>query len=239
MQRKYLFFSFALVLIMMLTGCVNSGSAPQGVNRGTLTGTVVDSSSGLSLWSGQASIAGKKAQISGGKFEIKNIPFGTHTLTVAKPHYQDKKIQVTIDGRSTAVEVKLQCVYSQGHLDLLARLVHAESRGEPYEGQVAVAASILNRVLHRNYPNTLYGVIMQRDSRGYAQYSPVDDGSINNAAGQSAKDAVKDALAVWDPAQGATGFFAPAKVPNRRNWVWQQVPIVQIGNHLFFKAQID
>jgi N-acetylmuramoyl-L-alanine amidase len=50
---------------------------------------------------------------------------------------------------------------------------------------------------------------------------------------------VKDALAGWDPSQGATGFFAPAKVPNRRNWVWQQVPIVQIGNHLFFKAQID
>ena len=230
MQRKYLFFSFALVLIMMLTGCVNSGSAPQGVNGGTLTGTVVDSSSGLSLWSGQASIAGKKAQISGGKFEIKNIPFGTHTLTVAKPHYQDKKIQVTIDGRSTAVEVKLQCVYSQGHLDLFARLVHAESRGEPYEGQVAVAASILNRVLHRNYPNTLYGD-HARDSRCYAQYSPVDDGSINNGWPKCQRCRERCPGMIRPRAQD----FAPAKVPNRRNRL-QQVPIVQIGNHLFSRA---
>jgi len=239
MKRKYLFFSFAMLLILMLSGCVNSGSSPQGMKGGTLSGLVLDSSSGLSLWGGQAAIAGKKVQISGGKFEIKNIPAGTYTLTVSKPHYQEKKIQVTIDGRSSTVEVKMQPIYTKAHLDLFVRLVHAESRGEPYEGQVAVAASILNRVLHRNYPNSLYGVITQRDSRGYAQYSPIDDGSINSPAGQSAKDAVADALAGWDPSQGATGFFAPAKVPNRNNWVWKQTAIVQIGNHLFFRAKID
>jgi N-acetylmuramoyl-L-alanine amidase len=50
---------------------------------------------------------------------------------------------------------------------------------------------------------------------------------------------VWDALVGWDPSQGATGFFAPAKVSNRSNWVWKQVHLVQIGNHLFFRSQID
>lgn len=257
MKRKYIFFSFAILLMLMLTGCSGVGSGigsgggssggsglpqdktPPSTTTGTLVGTVVDSASGLPFWSGQATIAGKTVQVRGGNFEIKNIPTGTHTLTVSKPHYQDQTMQVTIGRNSNVVEVKMNCVYSSAHLDLFARLVFAESKGESYEGQVAVAASILNRVVHRNYPNSLYGVIMQRDSRGYAQYSPIDDGSIHTPAGQSAKDAVRDALAGWDPSQGATGFFAPAKVTNKNNWVWKQVAIVQIGNHLFFRSQID
>jgi spore germination cell wall hydrolase CwlJ-like protein len=243
MKQKYVFFSFSILLMLLLTGCLNSGrpqdGTPPGTVTGTLTGTVIDSTSGLGLWSGQATIAGKTSQISGAQFEIANIPAGTHTLTVTKAHYQDRAIQVQVSRGSSMIEVKMDPLYSAAHLDLFARLVHAESRGEPYEGQVAVAASVLNRVQNRNYPNSLYGVITQRDSRGYAQYSPIDDGSINTPAGQSAKDAVSDALVGWDPSQGATGFFAPAKVPNKNNWVWKQVSIVQIGNHLFFRAQID
>jgi spore germination cell wall hydrolase CwlJ-like protein len=247
MKQRYILFSFAILTLLMLTGCLQTGSSPggtapgtaPGTKTGTIMGNVVDAASGLSLWNGQATLAGKTVQIQEGKFEITGIPVGTHTLLVSKAHYQDQTVQVTISGQASMVEVKMRPVYSAAHLDLLARLVHAESRGESYEGQVAVAASILNRVLHRNYPNSLYGVIMQRDTRGYAQYSPIDDGSINLPAAQSAKDAVWDALAGWDPSQGATGFFAPAKVPNRSNWVWKQIPIVQIGNHLFFKSQID
>ncbi len=243
MKHKHLFFFCAILLMLMLTGCLNSGgqqgSVPAGTVTGNLIGTVVDSTSGLGLWSGQATIAGKTAQISGGQFEIANIPVGTHALTIKKAHYQDRSIQVQVSRGSSTIEVKVAPLYSAAHLDLFARLVHAESRGERYEGQVAVAASVLNRVQHRNYPNSLYGVINQRDSRGYAQYSPIDDGSIKNPAGQSAKDAVWDALAGWDPSQGATGFFAPAKVSNKNNWVWKQVPTLQIGNHLFFRAQID
>jgi hypothetical protein len=247
MKQKYLSFSCVILLMLVLTGCSGSGGSPVGTPPGTppgtvtgsLVGTVVDSASGLAFWNGQATMAGKTVQISGGQFEFSNIPEGTYTLTVSKAHYQDKTIQVQISRGNSVIDVKMEPSYSSAHLDLFARLVHAESRGEPYEGQVAVAASVLNRVRHRNYPNTLYGVITQRDSRGYAQYSPIDDGSINNPAGQSAKDAVRDALAGWDPSQGATGFFAPAKVPNKNNWVWKQVAIVQIGNHLFFRSQVD
>lgn len=235
MKHRYLFFSFALIFLVVLTGCSNSGISQPG----TLTGTVVDSSSGLEFWGGQATVAGKSVQISNGQFQITGIPSGTHTLRVSKPHYHDRVMQVNVRNSGSTVTVQMDSVYSAAHLDLFARLVHAESRGEVYSGQVAVAASILNRVLHHNYPNSLYGVMTERDSRGYAQYSPIDDGSINNPANQNAKDAVQDALVGWDPSQGATGFFAPAKVHNRNNWVWQQVPIVEIGNHLFFRAQID
>ena len=251
MRGRYIFFSCTIVLMLILTGCLGSGSSPGGspgsppggspggTVTGSLTGVVADATSGLPFWSGQAKIAGKKAEISGGQFEVTGIPAGTYTLVVSKPHYQDTTMQVNITNRQLTVEVEMHSAYSAAHLDLLARLVHAESRGETYEGQVAVAASVLNRVRHRNYPSTLYGVITQRDSRGYAQYSPIDDGSINTPAGQNAKKAVWDALVGWDPSQGATGFFAPAKVSNRSNWVWKQVHLVQIGNHLFFRSQID
>lgn len=235
MKHKYVCFSFAILLMLVLTGCSSSGVTQDG----TLTGTVVDSATGLGFWSGQASIGGKTAQIANGQFQIRNIPAGIHKLTISKAHYQDMEMQVHISGRHTTVEVKMQPAYSAAHLDLFARLVHAESRGESYKGQVAVAASVLNRVTHRNYPNSLYGVITQRAAGGYAQYSPIDDGSINIPADQNAKDAVRDALVGWDPSDGATGFFAPAKVPNRNNWVWQQVHMQQIGNHLFFRSRID
>ncbi len=251
MKGKYLFVSLIILLLMSLVGCSSTG-VPSGIpggtpggsqnplpKRGTLSGIVVDAKSGLASWSGQAVVAGQAAEISGGKFEIQGIPEGNHTLTISKPHYRDHTMQVQITDQTTIVNVQMETIYSAAHVDLLARLVRAEAGGEPYVGQVAVAASVLNRVRHQNYPNTLHGVITQRDSRGYAQYSPIDNGAINTPANQNAKNAVSDALAGWDPSQGATGFFAPAKVPNKNNWVWKQVSIVQIGNHLFFRGQID
>lgn len=251
MKRLYLLFIVMAALVW--SGCQVGGSvpiAPGGDNDtggpapsphyGTLTGSVVDDASGLKMWSGRVEIGGKTGQVQGGTFQIENIPVGTHTLRVSRTFYSDKLMQVTISSDTNVVEVRMNSIYSNADLDLFARLVHAESRGEPYRGQVAVAATVLNRVLHRNYPNTLRGVITHRHAPGsYAQYSPIDDGSINIPANQSAKNAVRDALAGWDPSLGSTGFFAPAKVPNRNNWVWQQIPVIDIGNHRFFKARTD
>ena len=233
MKRNYIFFLSAIMIMLLLAGC--GGKASQ---YGTLSGTVVDDASDLNLWNGEATIAGRTAEIIDGQFEMQNIPAGTHNLRVSKAHYHDSTVRVHINNKRNVVEVRMQPNYSDAHLDLFARLVHAESRGEVYEGQVAVAASILNRVKHPNYPNSLHGVITHRTSR-YAQYSPIDDGSINRPASISAKNAVQDALAGWDPSQGATGFFAPAKVHNRRNWVWSQSPTRQVGNHRFFRGQRD
>ena len=120
---------------------------------------------------------------------------------------------------------------SQADIDLFARLVHAESAGEPYLGQVAVAATVLNRVKDSRYPNSLRGVIMEI-SAGCYQYSPVLDGRINLPASAAAYRAVEEALNGADPSGGATGFYNPAKTNNL--WVRMQPVATVIGNHVFF-----
>lgn len=116
--------------------------------------------------------------------------------------------------------------------DLLARLVSAEAAGEPYAGQVAVAATILNRLRDPKYPKTITEIIYQYTDGAY-QYSPVMDGRIEEPATETAKAAVRDALNGWDPSCGATGFYNPAKTDNP--WVKEQPVTAVIGNHVFFK----
>ena len=121
---------------------------------------------------------------------------------------------------------------SQQDIELMARLVHSEAAGEPYKGQVAVAASVLNRMACSRYPNSVSGVIYQVVN-GYYQYSPVLDGRINLPANQSAYRAVQDALNGWDPSGNASGFFNPRKTSNQ--WVRSQPVTTVIGNHVFFR----
>lgn len=122
--------------------------------------------------------------------------------------------------------------FSAADLDLFARLVHSEAAGEPYVGQVAAAASVLNRISSSRYPNTLRGVIYQV-ANGYYQYSPVLDGRISIPANETARRAVRDAINGWDPSLGATGFYNPRKTSNQ--WVRQQPVTTVIGNHVFFR----
>lgn len=173
----------------------------------------------------------------GGVFEFQNLAPGTYTLTINALHYKQLQKQVVVTGANITISEKLTPIFSAAELDLLARLVHAEAKGESYEGQVAVAATVLNRLVHPDYPNSLEGVIYQvivSGGRRYYQYEPVLNGAIKSPASQTAKDAVADALAGWDPSRGATGFFAPAKVGSG-SWVWTRTPTVTIGNHRFFK----
>ncbi len=120
---------------------------------------------------------------------------------------------------------------SQSDLNLLARLVTAESDGEPFSGQVAVAATILNRLSDPRYPKTIPGIIYQVDNGSY-QYSPVLDGRINTQASASAIRAVESAIGGWDPSNGANGFYNPAKTTNA--WVRSQTVTAAIGDHVFF-----
>ncbi len=122
--------------------------------------------------------------------------------------------------------------FSAADLDLLARLVRAESGGEPYLGQVAVAASVLNRVKSSQYPNTLRGVIYQV-SGGYIQYCPVRNGTINRPANASARKAVEEAVNGRDPSNGATGFYNPRFTSNA--WVRSRPVTTSIANHVFFR----
>lgn len=115
---------------------------------------------------------------------------------------------------------------SSGDLQLLARLISAEARGEPYLGQVAVGAVVLNRVGHPSFPNSLAGVIYQPGA-----FSCLDDGQFNQPVSESAYRAAKDAMNGYDPSYGAIYYFNPATATSR--WIWSRPLIVTIGNHRF------
>ncbi len=109
---------------------------------------------------------------------------------------------------------------------LLARIISAEARGEPYNGQVAVGACVLNRVKHPSFPNTLAGVVYQPGA-----FTAITDGQIKEAVTESARKAAQDALNGWDPSGGAIYYFNPDKTSNK--WIRTRPVIKRIGSHLF------
>ena len=109
---------------------------------------------------------------------------------------------------------------------LLARLISAEARGEPYVGQVAVGAVVLNRVEHPSFPGTLAGVIYQSGA-----FSCLQDGQWDQPVADSAYAAARDALDGWDPTGGAIYYFNPATATSA--WIWSRPLIVTIGKHRF------
>lgn len=113
-----------------------------------------------------------------------------------------------------------------GDVDLLARLISAEARGEPYVGQVAVGAVVLNRVKHPSFPNTISGVIYQHEA-----FTCVYDGQFDQPVAESAYRAARDALNGWDPSYGAIYYFNPATATSA--WIWSRPEIVTIGRHKF------
>jgi len=113
-----------------------------------------------------------------------------------------------------------------GNLDLLARLISAEARGEPYEGQVAVGAVVLNRVQHPSFPSSIAAVIYQPGA-----FSCLDDGQFDEPVAESAYRAARDAMNGWDPSYGAIYYFNPATATSK--WIWSRPLIVSIGKHRF------
>lgn len=115
---------------------------------------------------------------------------------------------------------------NSGDVDLLARLISAESRGEPYEGQVAVGAVVLNRVNHASFPNSISEVIYQSGA-----FSCLYDGQFDQPVAESSYRAARDALNGWDPSNGAIYYFNPATATS--SWIWSRPTIVTIGKHMF------
>ena len=111
-------------------------------------------------------------------------------------------------------------------VELLARVISAEARGEPYSGQVAVGAVILNRVEHPSFPNTIAGVVYQPGA-----FTCMVDGQFNEPVAESARRAARDALNGADPSCGAIYYFNPNTATSR--WIWSRPLILQIGNHRF------
>ncbi|GLX68544.1 spore cortex-lytic enzyme [Paenibacillus glycanilyticus] len=116
--------------------------------------------------------------------------------------------------------------FSESDLKIMANAVYGESRGEPYEGQVAVAAVILNRVKSPSFPNTVSGVIFQP-----LAFTAVADGQIWLTPNESARKAVQDAINGWDPTGGCTYYFNPETATSK--WIWSRPQVKTIGKHIF------
>lgn len=119
---------------------------------------------------------------------------------------------------------------SSSDIQLLARAINGEARGEPYEGQVAVGAVILNRVKHSQFPNTVSGVIYQSGA-----FTAVSDGQINSEIPEDSTvyKAAQDAKNGWDPTSGCIYYFNPSTATNK--WIWSRPLVKTIGKHRFCK----
>ncbi len=115
---------------------------------------------------------------------------------------------------------------SSSDLNLLARVIYGEARGEPYTGQVAVAAVVLNRVKSSSFPNTIAGVIYQSGA-----FDCVADGQINLTPNATARSAAQDALNGWDPTYGCLFYYNPRTATNK--WMLSRPVKLSIGNHAF------
>jgi len=116
--------------------------------------------------------------------------------------------------------------------ELLAKLVHAEAKGEPYAGKVAVATVVLNRVDSTEFPGSIKEVIYQVANGHYA-FSPVQNGEINQAPSQESRDAVQEALAFRGQGQGSLFFYNP--VTSTSDWITNRDTLLTIGKHRFAK----
>lgn len=162
--------------------------------------------------------------------------FGSQTLAAVK--WFQSKNGLDVDGIAGPKTLAAMGIFSSSgnssssnsssDLNLLARLVYAEARGEPYTGQVAVASVVLNRVKSSSFPNSIAGVIYQSGA-----FSVVNDGQINLTPNATAKKAAQDAINGWDPTYGAIYYFNPNTATNK--WIWSRPVTVVIGNHRFCK----
>lgn len=121
---------------------------------------------------------------------------------------------------------------SNADKQLMAKLVHAEAKGEPYAGKVGVATVILNRVDSTEFPDTIKGVIYEQAGGHYA-FSPVQNGAINQGYTDEDMKAVNEAIAFRGQGSGSLYFYNPSKVDS--DWVLSRETIVKIGGHRFAK----
>ena len=163
--------------------------------------------------------------------------YGSQTTAAVKSF--QRKNGLTVDGIAGTNTLRAMGIYtsastsssSSSHssdINLLARLIYGEARGEPYTGQVAVGAVVLNRVRSSKFPNTIAGVIYQSGA-----FDVVADGQINMTPDATAKKAASDALNGWDPTYGSIYYFNPNTATNK--WIWSRPHTITIGKHRFCK----
>ena len=161
--------------------------------------------------------------------------FGSKTQTAVKQFQKNNGLVADgIVGAKTAQALGMtlssssssNSSYNSSDIYLLAKCIHAEARGEPYLGQVAVGAVVLNRVKSSAFPNSISGVIYQP----YA-FTAVIDGQINLEPNETAYSAARDAMNGWDPTNGCLYYYNPATATS--SWIWSRTVKLTIGKHRF------
>lgn len=158
--------------------------------------------------------------------------YGSRTEKAVR--YFQRKNGLTVDGVAGPATLAALGISSgsnsggsySGQTELLARLISAEARGEPYQGQVAVGAVVMNRIDHPSFPNTMSGVIYQAGA-----FSCMYDGQFDQPVAESCYRAARDALAGADPTGGAIYYFNPSTATN--GWIWSRPHLTTIGKHRF------
>ena len=157
--------------------------------------------------------------------------YGSKTVSAVK--YFQRTNGLAVDGKcgpstlaALGIRVSDTSQSTSGDVDLLARLISAEARGEPYAGQVAVGAVVLNRVESPAFPNTMSGVIYQSGA-----FTCLQDGQFWGTVADSAYKAARDAINGWDPSGGAIYYYNPSTATS--SWIWSRPVITVIGKHKF------
>lgn len=225
MKKKFLcFISLIFVFAFAFTG-LNMTLKPDGIERRGIV------SEAATTTAENRTIQTKLKRWGYYKGAVDGI-YGSQTREAVK--YFQRKNGLAVDGivgpnTAAALGMTLSSSgssQSSNDLYLLANCVYAEARGEPYTGQVAVAAVILNRVESPSFPNTISGVIYQKGA-----FTAVSDGQINLTPNSTAYKAAQDALNGWDPTYGCIYYYNPATATS--SWIWSRQTVVTIGNHVF------
>lgn len=216
-------FGFVLTLALVFLPSSN-GVADAAVLKQGSTGTLVKTmQQRLIKW---GYLKGTADGIFGAKTKAAVILFQKRNGLVADGIVGTKTAQamgITLSGSTSASGSSSS---SSTELTLLARVVYGEARGEPYTGQVAVAAVVLNRVKSSSFPNTIAGVVYQSGA-----FDCVADGQINLTPNQSAYNAARDALNGWDPTYGCLFYYNPRTATSK--WMLSRTVKLSIGNHNF------
>lgn len=152
--------------------------------------------------------------------------YGANTKT-AVTRFQ-KEYGVPADGVTGAQTWRQLKKYTlnQSEMDVMARVIYSEARGEPYKGQVAVGAVVMNRIQSSEFPNDIRGVVFQKGA-----FTAVDDGQYWLTPDRTAYLAALDAVRGWDPTYESLYYFNPKTATSK--WIWSRPQVLQIGNHIF------
>jgi N-acetylmuramoyl-L-alanine amidase len=163
--------------------------------------------------------------------------FGLDTLYAIKSIQENNDLEVTgvvneetisalIQSELEEIEAIQVLDITDNELTILAKIIYGEARGEPYQGQIAVGAVVINRVLHPSFPNTVAGVVFEP-----LAFTAVADGQFYLSPNQESFRAARDVLLGMDPSDGALYYYNPAKATSR--WIWSRPVIKRIGKHTF------